>query len=193
VRALKPGAEAKLDVDRGGSVEHVVVVTRALDPRAALPGGDFADWPGMEALGTLVEDWHSCLGAGSGALELAALSPDLGRYFGTDKGVLVIRAPADGSLKLRDGDVITAIDGREPQGVSHALRILRSYQPGEHLTLAIVRDRKPQQIELAMPARPAHEGHHRPRAPAMPPTPPPPAAPAPPAAPPLPRPSGAGA
>ena len=44
-------------------------------------------------------------------MELATISPQLGSYFGTDKGVLVVRAPTDGALKLEDGDVILAIDG----------------------------------------------------------------------------------
>src|ERR1700730_13642038 len=44
-----------------------------------------------------------------GDMELATLTPQLGRYFGTDKGVLVVRAPKD--FKLEDGDVILAIDG----------------------------------------------------------------------------------
>src|SRR2546430_13415861 len=39
-------------------------------------------------------------------LELATLTPRLGSYFGSEKGVLVVRAPADGALKLEDGDVI---------------------------------------------------------------------------------------
>ena len=196
VRALKPGEEAKLELERAGKVEHVVVVTRGVDPRVALLGGDYnLNLPDMASLGTMVEDWRFGHSSGWGELELCALSPELGRYFGTDKGVLVVKAPADGTLKLRDGDVITAIDGREPQGVSHALRILRSYQTGEHVTLAILRDHKPQKVDVEMPARTAHEGHALPRAPAPPAPPavpgtprapaapaPPPAAPAPPAA-----------
>src|SRR5256886_4102506 len=58
-------------------------------------------------------------------LELATLTPRLGSYFGSEKGVLVVRAPPDGALKLEDGDVILAIDGRQPTSGSHATRILR--------------------------------------------------------------------
>jgi membrane-associated protease RseP (regulator of RpoE activity) len=176
VHGLKPGEEAQLELERGGKVERVVVVTRPLDPRLMLLGGDLLDGRLLESLGGMGDGWR--WGGGWGELELAALSPDLGRYFGADRGVLVIRAPADGSLKLKDGDVITAIDGREPQGVAHALRILRSYQPGEHVTLSILRDRKPQKLDLAMPARPAPDGRAPPRPPRAPPA--PPAAPAPP-------------
>ena len=184
VHALKPGDPARLEIDRGGKRQVLVATTRGGDPRLALLGGDF-DWPAMASLGNWVEDWHGGQG-GFGELELCAVSPDLGRYFGTAKGVLVVKAPADGALKLRDGDVIVSIDGREPQGVSHALRILRSYQPGEHATLAILRDRKPQRLDVTIPARSAHEGHAFPRPPAPPAVPAVPAAPSAPAAPPAP-------
>ena len=63
-------------------------------------------------------------------MELAALTPQLGAYFGTDKGVLVLRAPHQAGFDLHDGDVIFSIDGREPTSGSHATRILRSYRPG---------------------------------------------------------------
>ncbi len=123
---------------------------------------------------------------GFGEMELVTLTPKLGSYFGTDKGALVVRAPT-ADLKLEEGDVITAIDGRQPQSGAHALRILRSYQPGEKVKLAILRARKSQTLEVTMPERPA-PGSRRyfigapfeaaPAAPAAPPAPAAPAAPA---------------
>ena len=44
--------------------------------------------------------------AGWGDAEFVTLTPGLGRYFGTEKGVLVARAPRDAALGLQDGDVI---------------------------------------------------------------------------------------
>ena len=84
-------------------------------------------------------------------MELATLSARLGSYFGADKGVLVVRAPADGALKLEDGDVILAIDGRQPTSGSHATRILGSYQPGEKVTLRVLRERRTLEIEATLP------------------------------------------
>ena len=66
-----------------------------------------------------------------GDLELAPLNPDLGPYFGTTDGVLVISAPKDGTLGLKGGDVVQAVDGRKPSGPSHLMRILRSYDRGK--------------------------------------------------------------
>lgn len=90
-------------------------------------------------------------------MELATLTPRLGSYFGSDKGVLVVRAPADGALKLEEGDVILAIDGREPASGSHATRILGSYQPGEKITLRILRQHKTLELQATVPA--AGPGH----------------------------------
>jgi len=84
-------------------------------------------------------------------MELATLTPRLGSYFGSDKGVLVVRAPADGALKLEDGDVILAIDGREPVSGSHATRILGSYQPGEKIVLRVLRQHKTLQLDAMLP------------------------------------------
>ncbi len=93
-------------------------------------------------------------------MELATLTPGLGSYFGTDQGVLVIRAPADGALKLRDGDVILSIDGRVPTSGPHATRILASYQPGEKIELRIMRERKRLDIATTMP-QPVRRGGNR--------------------------------
>jgi S1-C subfamily serine protease len=79
---------------------------------------------------------------GFGSAELLDLSPALGKYFGTDKGLLVVHAPSDGRLKLQDGDVILDIDGRVPNSGSHALQILSSYRAGEKLKIHIMRQQK---------------------------------------------------
>lgn len=91
-------------------------------------------------------------GQGWGDMELVELNAGLGKYFGTDTGLLVVRAPASDSLKLEDGDVIQKIDGREPQSVRHAMRILGSYQAGERLELEIMRDKKRRKLDVEIPA-----------------------------------------
>jgi len=87
-----------------------------------------------------------------GDMELVELSPGLGRYFGTDSGLLVVRAPSDPALKLEDGDVIRRIGGREPGSVSHAIRILRSYEEGEELELEIMREKRSRKLAVQIPA-----------------------------------------
>jgi len=87
-----------------------------------------------------------------GDMELVELSPGLGRYFGTDSGLLVVRAPSDPALKLEDGDVIRRIGSREPGSVSHAMRILRSYEEGEELELEILREQRSRKLDVQIPA-----------------------------------------
>lgn len=86
-----------------------------------------------------------------GNAELVAVTPKLGQYFGTDKGLLVVRAPDDSRLKLEEGDVLLDIDGRTPSSPSHALRILSSYQSGEKLRLNVMRAKKKQTFEITVP------------------------------------------
>ena len=54
----------------------------------------------------------------------------------------MIRAPKDGTLGLKGGDVVQAVDGRKPTGPAHLMRILRSYDRGETFKLDILRNRK---------------------------------------------------
>ncbi len=91
-------------------------------------------------------------GSAWGNMELVELSEGLGKYFGTDSGLLVVRAPELDGLELQDGDVIQSIDGRKPKDVRHALRILSSYQSGEKIELSIMRDKKRRTLDIEMPA-----------------------------------------
>jgi len=91
-------------------------------------------------------------GAGGwGDMEMVELTEDLGRYFGTSEGFLVVSAPEEADLKLKDGDVIQSIDGRTPKSVSHTIRILSSYQSGEELEIKIMRDKRSRTLKIEMP------------------------------------------
>jgi len=84
-------------------------------------------------------------------VELVTLDEDLGAYFGTTEGLLVVRAPGDADVNLLSGDVILQINGRVPTSPSHALRILRSYEAEETVSMQIMRDRNRQTIEFTVP------------------------------------------
>jgi S1-C subfamily serine protease len=152
MRDVKPDSRVTVRVLRDGKPREFVVTARA--------GPEFfAAFRGMPELGSLAQlhgdfMFHRPLGE----LELATLSPRLGSYFGSDKGVLVVRAGSDGPLKLEDGDVILAIDGREPTSGSHATRILGSYQPGEKVSLRILRQHKTLELESVLPERAGYTG-----------------------------------
>jgi S1-C subfamily serine protease len=74
-------------------------------------------------------------------LELAPLNVDLGSYFGTTEGVLVISVPKESTLGLKGGDVILSVDGRKATGPNSLLRILRSYEPGDSFKLEVMRNK----------------------------------------------------
>lgn len=152
MRGVKPGQTVKVDYLRdGGRQSASVVATQPMPPVAMLMRERRMLPPGMEEM--LPPGMMHFMGFGHafGALELAPVSPKLGQYFGTDKGLLVVRAPDAGTLKLEDGDVILAIDGRQPENPGHAFRILGSYQPGEKVKLDVLRNRKRLALEGVVP------------------------------------------
>jgi S1-C subfamily serine protease len=186
MEAVEPGDKVELGVKRDGKALRIAVEARPLNQvffagQAAPGAGALAALPAIEAMPPLVRDMHWLL-AGWGDAELVTLTPGLGRYFGAEKGVLVARAPEDAALGLQDGDVILAIGGREPESGSHAMRILRSYEPGESVDLKILRDRRAQTLSAKIPERARRDVLHY--APALRAPVPPPAPPAPPAPPP---------
>jgi len=90
-------------------------------------------------------------GHGFGDMELVELNENLGRYFGTDSGLLIVKAPKDNAFNLQDGDVILRIDGREPKDLHHAVRILSSYEVGETVNIEIMRDKRKQTLTIEVP------------------------------------------
>ncbi|MEJ7746366.1 MAG: PDZ domain-containing protein [Luteimonas sp.] len=115
-------------------------------------------------------------------LNLASLDPQLGRYFGTDKGVLVL---SNGELKgLQSGDVIQSVDGKSVGSPREVMAALRGKPAKAQVAVSYLRDRKSGRASIVVPA----VMHRLP----VPPTPPaPPVPPRPPKAPkaPLPPPA----
>ena len=111
-------------------------------------------------------------------LNLASLDAQLGRYFGTDHGALVL-SPGPDLKNLQAGDVIQRVSGGEVKTPRDVMRALRDKDGGSTLKLDVLRDRKPLALEVTVPeAQPL---------PFLPPPPAPPAPPAPPRTPNAPR------
>ncbi|HSN00386.1 MAG TPA: PDZ domain-containing protein, partial [Rudaea sp.] len=81
-------------------------------------------------------------------LNLAALDPDLGGYFGTDQGVLVLSADADAFKGLKSGDVVQDISGHKVTRPEDALRLLREAPAGSEVKMQLLRQRKPLTLSL---------------------------------------------
>ncbi len=82
---------------------------------------------------------------------IVSLNPDLGSYFGATDGVLVVKSSADSALPLKGGDVILTIGGRKPTSPSHAMRILRSYEAGETVSIDVMRKQKRMTVSWKVP------------------------------------------
>ena len=151
-RKLEPGDTVRLEYRRGNDTKPATLVAEDLGSgfRMEMPGmpGPPMMMPAMPDMG-----FEMSFGAPWGDLELVSLNPDLGEYFGTKEGVLVVKAPADSSLSLKGGDVILSIGGRKPSSPSHAMRILRSYEKGETVSIDILRKQKRMTVAWKVPAR----------------------------------------
>lgn len=154
IAAQQARLQAQLDANQA-RLEGQVAAQEQAQLDAARHGVAASAAPGLPlplALPMPIQGPSSAL---AGMMELATLTPQLGSYFGTDRGILVVRAPAHGVLKLQDGDVILSIGGRVPASSSQAIRILTSYDPGQPIDLEILREHRRMKLTTRMPGLPA--------------------------------------
>ncbi len=171
IREMDEGQTLRVEYQRDGSRQTANVVLRELEPEAyafsfATPDSNEFDIrlavPFIEELEgpervRIRSGSPTVLGGllpfGLFDLELVSLNEELGRYFGTTEGLLVVRAPREGLTGLQSGDVILTIDGRKPTSPSHALRIMRSYTDGESMKVELMRDKRRQTVTVTIPQR----------------------------------------
>jgi C-terminal processing protease CtpA/Prc len=158
MKDVEEGDKLEVEYLRDGNVGKVEVEPRVMDMQAYAWVGDGEDFefdmPQIHVAPGAVRKYRFAsplFGSSWGDMELVELNEGLGRYFGTDAGLLVVSAPKSEALKLKDGDVIQSIDGREPTSAGHAMRILSSYQAGEKLELGIMRDKRRQTLNIELP------------------------------------------
>ena len=158
---LEPGQEVEVEYLRGGETRTTTVVADDLSPwgghlnifgpdwearlrgyaEGEAPEGlrDFQwryEGPGSESGAMLLRRF----GAMGNGLELAEINPELGAYFGTEEGVLVLDVAEDSELGLQPGDVIVRIGSREATSPERVRRILSSYGSDETVTFDVRRD-----------------------------------------------------
>jgi S1-C subfamily serine protease len=144
-QALEPGDTVQIEYRRGNETRKATLIAEEmggpLTGRIEMPeiGSMEGMFPQMQmSPGELA----FAFGSPWGGIEMVKLNPDLGDYFGTREGVLVVRAPEDSTLALKGGDVIISIGGRKPTSPEQAMRILRSYDAAETVTLDVLRKQK---------------------------------------------------
>jgi len=153
---LSPGDTVAIEYRRGAERKNASVIagdeplfSAWMTPERSLtlsvpdsPGPSWNDGPPMPPMERQLPPMVFVMGTSLEDLELAPMNPDLGLYFGTGNGVLVINVPRDSKLGLRPGDVVLTADGRAALTPAHLMRILRSYDVGEPIKLEIVRMKK---------------------------------------------------
>jgi PDZ domain len=159
MEGVKEGDVLEVDYLRNGKVTSVDVSPRQVENNVFVWTPDSGNFsmpraPEVHSAPVVIDRFRRSFGGwrgGLGDMEVVELSEGLGRYFGTDEGLLVISAPKTNDFQLQEGDVIQSIDGRRPESVDHCMRILGSYQPGETLALQIMRDKKSQTLRVSVP------------------------------------------
>jgi type II secretory pathway component PulC len=158
-RRLEEGDKVTLEYERDGTSHQVDLVARRIkfDPEIVRQFGN------RELGGTFPSHAYGFYPGGGKwflprawlDMELVALNPELGEYFSADSGVLVVRGPEENDpLGLKSGDVILSIGGREVRSPEHAMRVLRSYEPEETLTVQIIRQGRSQTLTGSVPESP---------------------------------------
>jgi len=86
-------------------------------------------------------------------LNLTPLNPGLGRYFGTDKGVLVLSRSNEQFPELQPGDVITGIGGKPVAQPEDVQRALRGAAGEQQVRMAVRRHGKTLALNMKVPPR----------------------------------------
>jgi C-terminal processing protease CtpA/Prc len=190
-KSLTDGQKVALEVRRGDTTLTLTVTARgSVGPKVRVFTRPHVESPEVHVESPEVEDIEIpeipeipdidvdvVVGRSWQDIELVALNADLGEYFGTSEGLLVVRTPKDDGLKLRAGDVILKIGDRTPGSPSKAMRILRSYEGGESVAVQVLRKREQVTLSLQVPEwRLGHQHHVAPIAPVVPAAPPAPVA-----------------
>ncbi len=150
-RALDPGDTVKVEYRRGSDTKQATLVAEEVE------GGPFAvttpefnfrgmempriEMPPMAMLPRGGEMGMSfCFGDAWCSLQLVNLN------------ALVIRAPGDSTLPLKAGDVILTVGGRKATTPEHAMRILRSYDTGETVSIDVMRHQRKLTLNWTVPS-----------------------------------------
>jgi S1-C subfamily serine protease len=154
--AISPGSSGGALADRAGRIIGINV--------AYLPPAE----TGAESIGfaipshTAVDVADSIIETGEAVhpyvgVSLADLSSETARQFGTESGALI--AAVEGGTPaqqagIEQGDVVVALEDEEIVDSGDLLSALRGYDPGERVTLTVVRDGQRNDLDVRLGERP---------------------------------------
>lgn len=87
--------------------------------------------------------WHN--------LKLASINKELGHYFNTDTGVLILDIQSNLSTELKPGDVILKIADTKTNSPKDVMRVFKKINPGKQVSLEIVRQQIHKNIQITIP------------------------------------------
>lgn len=157
MQQLKAGDEVRVEFERDGRTNSATVKTTAPEPEIAMtPLPMLKEWLEDEDFGKFnpampVAPMFQFRGPAIRGLELAKLDADLGAYFKTQEGVLVVRAPKSDALGLKSGDVIQKIDGDPVAEPVTVLDKLRSRSAEQTVKIEVVRQGRKREIVGKIP------------------------------------------
>ena len=166
---LEAGKPVRLGYSRGGH-DTTVVATPQLGDRMRVWTSDgvapvaplaLGVDPGMRAEILRLKDMKPCEGDGCrlplladafrwNGLNLATVDAQLGRYFGTSSGVLVLSA-GESLAGLQPGDVLRSIDGNRVATPREAMAALQVHPAGSRVKVEYLRDHKPASTQVTVP------------------------------------------
>ncbi len=157
MRSLQAGDEVKVEYERDGKSRSTTARTQAPEPEMTMaPLPMIQQWlhdEDFDKLGPMPGlPWLHFRGPAIRGLELARLDEDLGSYFKTREGVLVVKAPKSGALNLKSGDVIQKIDGDSVSEPVTVLDKLRSREEEQTVKIEIVRKGRRMDVQGKVPA-----------------------------------------
>jgi S1-C subfamily serine protease len=77
----------------------------------------------------------------------STVTENLGKYFGTTQGVLVLEVDNDNKLGLKDGDVIQAINGKDVKTPKDVIKIMSGFKSDESFEIEIIREKETLYLE----------------------------------------------
>lgn len=77
----------------------------------------------------------------------STVTESLGKYFGTNQGVLVLEVDENNKLGLKDGDVIQAINGQDVKTPKDVVKIMSAFKNDESFEIEIIREKETLYLE----------------------------------------------
>ena len=166
VRRIDAGETATLEILRKGQPMNITVTLAEAPedefswnraPHVETITGDamfFGEDDGITVHGGASQIIIDRLGSGAQlGVNVHGLDEDLGSYFGTETGVLVLSVLEDSAAEeagLQTGDVILAIGEEEVTDASGLHEVLGDFEPGDEVAVRVIREKSEQTINVEL-------------------------------------------